>query len=80
MTRRKPIMPKNWHCWTFSTNCGTNKVSKPPPTISDATKGQRKAYFPNICEEEKIQLSNVQNKAELAVISILDASKDQIPF
>ena len=39
-----------------------------------------KAYFPNICEEEKIQLSNVQNKAELAVISILDASKDQIPF
>lgn len=39
-----------------------------------------KAYFPNICEEEKIQLSNVQNKAELAVISILEASKDQIPF
>ena len=39
-----------------------------------------KAYFPNICEEEKIQLSNVQNKAELAVISILEASKNQIPF
>ena len=39
-----------------------------------------KAYFPNICEEEKIQLSNVQDKAEQAVISILEASKEQIPF
>ena len=39
-----------------------------------------KAYFPNICEEEKIQFSNVQDKAEQAVISILEASKEQIPF
>lgn len=38
------------------------------------------AYFPNICEEEKIQLSSVQNKAEQAVINILEASEDQIPF
>ena len=56
------------------------QANRLPPTISDATKGQRKLIFPNICEEEKIQLSNVQNKAELAVISILEASKDQIPF
>lgn len=39
-----------------------------------------KAYFPNICDEEKIQLSNVQDKAEQSIIYILDASKDQIPF
>ena len=39
-----------------------------------------KAYFPNICEEEKIQISNVQDKAEQSIIYILEASKDQIPF
>ena len=39
-----------------------------------------KAYFPNICDEEKIQLSNVQNKAEQSIIYILEASKNQIPF
>lgn len=39
-----------------------------------------KAYFPNICDEEKIQLSNVQNKAEQSIVYILEASKDQIPF
>ena len=39
-----------------------------------------KAYFPNICEEEKIQISNVQDKAEQSIIYILEASKDRIPF
>ena len=39
-----------------------------------------KAYFPNICDEEKIQLSNVQDKAEQSIVYILEASKDQIPF
>ncbi|WP_455970737.1 RHS repeat protein [Bacteroides congonensis] len=39
-----------------------------------------KAYFPNICDEEKIQLSNVQNKAEQSIVYILEASKDRIPF
>ena len=39
-----------------------------------------KAYFPNICDEEKIQLSNVQDKAEQSIVYILEASKDRIPF
>lgn len=39
-----------------------------------------KAYFPNICEEEKIQISNVQDKAEQSIIYTLEASKDRIPF
>ena len=39
-----------------------------------------KAYFPNICDEEKIQLSNVQDKAEQSIVYILEASKEQIPF
>ncbi|GAA6255866.1 RHS repeat protein [Bacteroides sp. f07] len=39
-----------------------------------------KSYFPNICEEEKIQISNVQDKAEQSIIYILEASKDRIPF
>ena len=39
-----------------------------------------KAYFPNICDEEKIQLSNVQDKAEQSIVYIVEASKDQIPF
>lgn len=39
-----------------------------------------KAYFPNICDEEKIQLSNVQNKAEQSIVYILEASENQIPF
>ena len=69
MTRHKPIMPRNWQ---QSEQAATNYFG----CYERATK----AYFPNICEEEKIQLSNVQNKAELAVISILEASKDQIPF
>ena len=38
------------------------------------------AYFPNICEEEKIPLPNVQDRAEQAIIHILEASKEQIPF
>ena len=42
MTRHKPIIAKNWHCWTFSMNCGTNKVNKPPPTISAAMKEPQK--------------------------------------
>lgn len=39
-----------------------------------------KAYFPNICEEENIQISNVQDKAEQSIIYTLEASKDRIPF
>ena len=38
------------------------------------------AYFSNICEEEKIPLPNVQDRAEQAIIHILEASKEQIPF
>ena len=34
-----------------------------------------KSYFPNICEEEKIQISNVQDKAEQSIIYILEASE-----
>lgn len=38
------------------------------------------SYFPHICEGERMQLSDVQNKAERSVIYILEASKDRIPF
>lgn len=38
------------------------------------------SYFPNICDEEKIQLSDIQNKAEKAIVYILETSKNQIPF
>lgn len=38
------------------------------------------SYFPNICNKEKVLLSNVKNKAEQAVVYILETSKDQIPL
>lgn len=38
------------------------------------------SYFPHICEGERMQLSDVQNKAERSVIYILEASRDRIPF
>lgn len=38
------------------------------------------SYFPNICSKEKISLPNVKNKAEQAVVYILETSKDQIPL
>ena len=38
------------------------------------------SYFPGICEGEKIQLSNIREKADQSIISLLEASKDKIPF
>lgn len=38
------------------------------------------SYFPNICNKVKIPLPNVKNKAEQAVVYILETSKDQIPL
>ena len=37
------------------------------------------SYFPGICEGEKIQLSNIREKADQSIISLLEASKDKIP-
>ena len=36
--------------------------------------------FSTICDEEKIQLSDVRNRAEQSIIYILEGSKDKIPF
>ena len=62
MTRRKPIMPKNWHCWTFSTDCGTNKVSKPPPTISAVTNKLQKLIFRISAKKRKYSFPTYKTK------------------
>lgn len=38
------------------------------------------SFFPNICDEEKIGLSDVKSRAEQSVIYTLEISKDKIPL
>ena len=62
MTRHKPIMPRNWHYWMCSTDCGTSKANRLPPTISDATKGQRKLIFPISVKKRKYNFPTYKTK------------------
>lgn len=39
-----------------------------------------KTYFPDICEEVKIPLSTIRNKAEQSIVNLLGASNNTIPF
>ena len=48
--------------WTFSTNCGTNKVSKPPPTISAVTNKLRKLIFRISAKKRKYSFPTYKTK------------------
>ena len=61
MTRRKPIMPKNWHCWT-SQRIVEQQSEQAATNYFGCYEQATKAYFPNICEEEKIQLPTYKTK------------------
>lgn len=37
-------------------------------------------YFPSICDEENMELSNLRNKSEQSIIYILEGSKNKIPL
>ena len=45
-----------------STDCGTSKANRLPPTISDATKGQRKLIFPISVKKRKYNFPTYKTK------------------
>ncbi len=83
MTRRKPTMPKNWHCWTFSTNCGTNKVEQSCHQLFSAvTNKLRKSLFSEyLRRREKYSFPTYNDKAEARLfMSILEHRKSRFPL
>ena len=50
------------HYWMCSTDCGTSKANRLPPTISDPTKGQRKLIFPISVKKRKYNFPTYKTK------------------
>lgn len=58
-----------------------NKPNEPAATAYfGCYEKAEKDYFPDICEEVKIPLSEVRNRSDRAIISLLEASNNKISF